>query len=426
MEALWSRRFFGPRLAEWLKLRCVQAGLVAAAFCDLMGFRRASGRESRFRPCRGHGFSSQYEKYHEGGSFDGGSGIFWASLAGMIGVVVLGGARRRGQVILACGLGTIALAELSLYAQTLLVCAPVETFLGSPSFKGGLQRVKDEPSGPGRVASVGTLYPDLGAVAGTLEKTNINDGFQIQHSADLYERLYPILEPSSLWRSEERAMDTAAEQFEGTIAQTVMDLMNVRFLVADRSVPLRSLQKIGGNASTLWRNCSAMPRAYVVPRAIESRPIEGEAVARTLRELDPRAGVVMSRDPLTDRDRQPFTPARWLSHDPDEVTIGVETQAPGLLVVGNTWMPGWSAVVDSSPAPVLVGNHWQQVVPIQQPGRHLIVLRYQPPGLDPGLAITVLTLMGWGGFGMIRALQLARKPTWNGLAVFVAPKRLVA
>ena len=39
-------------------------------------------------------------------------------------------------------------------------------------------------------------------------------------------------------------------------------------------------------------------------------------------------------------------PAEWLSHDPDVVTIRVETAAPGLLVVGNTWMPGWTATVD--------------------------------------------------------------------------------
>ena len=59
----------------------------------------------------------------------------------------------------------------------------------------------------------------------------------------------------------------------------------------------------------------------------------------------------MNRDPLGGGDRQPFMPAEWVSDDPDVVTIRVERPAPGLLVVGNTWMPGWSARVDASPAP---------------------------------------------------------------------------
>ena len=62
--------------------------------------------------------------------------------------------------------------------------------------------------------------------------------------------------------------------------------------------------------------------------------------------------------------RQPFTPAEWATHDPDHPVLRVTTDAPGLLVVADTWMPGWSALVDGLPAPVLRGNHAQRVIPL--------------------------------------------------------------
>ena len=71
------------------------------------------------------------------------------------------------------------------------------------------------------------------------------------------------------------------------------------------------------------------------------------------------------------------------------------TQAPGLLVVADSWMPGWTATVDGRPAPVLRGNHAQRVIPLPEPGRHAIVMEYRPPGFVAGRAITVLSVVAW-------------------------------
>ena len=218
-------------------------------------------------------------------------------------------------------------------------------------------------------------------------------------------------------------MDAAVDEYHGTNAQAVMDVMSVGYLISDHSVPLKSFKKLEGlrDGPTLWRNRTAMPRSYVVPRAVVGVGDFGETFARRLSERDPREGVLMRSDPLGEGDRQTYTPAEWTSHDPDVVTVRVETRAPGLLVVGNTWMPGWTAVVDGSPARVFRGNHCQQVVPIAKAGRHEVVLRYEPPGLVVGRAITAAVLIAWGGLGLARLGCLARRPTWGGFAVRAAP-----
>jgi len=406
-------------LKSRLRVGLVAAGL-AAALLWCVSSPRSGGNGGAAQPSPGGGLSTHYPKSQVGktGGKVGFEEIFWLSLAGMFGAFLLARAGRRGQVTAAWGFSGVALVELSLYAQSLLVCAPAETFLGSRVFDEASQQFRSETTGPPRVASLGNCYPDLAAAVQGLEKTNVNDGFQIQHSADLYERLYPILDPANRCDGIERPMDAAVAGYQGTIAQAVLNLMGVRYLVADNPLPLKSVAKVVQNGSkkgppSLWTNRTALPRAYVVPRAVVDVRNDGETAARRLSERDPRDAVLLNPDPLGGGDRQPYTPAEWRSHDPDAVTIHVATGASGLLVVGNTWMPGWTASVDDAPAPVLRGNHCQQVVPITKAGRHEVVLRYEPPGYEAGKAITIVVGIAWAGAGL--ALVACR--AWQRSAV---------
>ena len=76
------------------------------------------------------------------------------------------------------------------------------------------------------------------------------------------------------------------------------------------------------------------------------------------------------------------------------------TEAPGLLVVSNTWVPGWTATVDGAPATVERGNEWQQVIPLRKAGQHEIRLRFAPPGFALGWAITAGAITLWGALGV--------------------------
>jgi uncharacterized membrane protein YfhO len=103
--------------------------------------------------------------------------------------------------------------------------------------------------------------------------------------------------------------------------------------------------------------------------------------------------------------RQPFTPAEWTSTNPDRVVIRVATEAPGLLVVADTWMPGWSAEVDGQPQPVLRGNRAQRVIPLLSPGRHEVILTYRPPGLLVGMGLTVTSALIWATLSILPFLR---------------------
>ena len=277
----------------------------------------------------------------------------------------------------------------------MIATSPPDRFLGPDPIGEALVQARRPGLEPTRIRVVDTLFDDLRAGHLRFSKTNVGDSFQIQHAADLYETLYHLFDADLFDRRPSPIPNDRPE-----IRQAVLDRMAVSLLVADRidpssPWPLIASGSWNGSTFAVHRNPTALPRAYVVPRA-EVAPDEAPTVAR-FAEVDPREAVLMPRDPLgpVRSPRQPFTPAEWHSTDPDLISIRVETEAPGLLVVADTWMPGWAAEVDGQVAPVLRGNRAQRVVPIPEPGHHEIILRYRAPGLTLGLAITAASATIW-------------------------------
>jgi len=327
------------------------------------------------------------------------SGTFWMGLGGSLVLLTLGlrfPVYRRHAVR---ALVSLALVELAVHANSMLKVSPSERYMGRDPISSALDRAGREVKGPFRIRSRDTMYSDLRAAVHGFEKTNINDSFQIQLAADLYETLYALLYiyPPPDPR---QAMSTVAADFHRLVRQAVLDRLCVAFLVSDHieSNPAWPLQTKGtwnGATFAIHRNPTAMPRAYVVPRAQVSREGAGIALAR-IRFADPRQVVLMTEDPLGAREpRQSYTPAAFTEKAPDHLVMQVETKAPGLLVIADTWLPGWSAQLDGRPAPLLRGNHAQRVVPIEHKGRHEIILRYQSPGWQLGLSLTLVSLTIW-------------------------------
>lgn len=322
--------------------------------------------------------------------------VFWGALLGAGGLLARGLRPGASSRRLAVGLGLLAVAELGLEGFLSVHVASPDRFLGTDPIAAAIRR--DEPEGSWRIRARDAFYPDLAAVTHGLEKTNLNDYFQLQHAADLYERLYPLFDPpAGLVRRRELLVSSPR------VRRAVLDRMGVAFLVSD--VPLAEVDAQGielagrgrwrGRDYLLYRNPTALPRAYVVPRARVAP--EGLGMVALFPETPAREAVLMAVDPLDGLEgpRQAFRPASYARPDPDRVVVEVRTQEPGLLVVADTWTPGWSARVDGRPAEVLRGNRAQRVVALPTPGLHRIEMEYTPPGLRSALALTACTAVGW-------------------------------
>ncbi len=305
--------------------------------------------------------------------------------------------RRLGELV-----GLFALLELAWHGFSLIQVTPQQTFFRPDAISERLlESNRDRPGAePIRVRARDAVFLDLQAVRYGIEKTNINDVFQLWHAAALYETLYPVAARTT--SCPETPMSVAVKDYQQWVRQGVFDRLAVSWLVSDRCEPdppwpVETSGVLDGRRFVIQRNPTAMPRAYVVPRALVVDDDPALVLSR-FRSIDPRTAVIMAFDPLknvsTDQ-RCPMTPARWLSRDPDRPVLEVTTVAPGLLVVADTWMSGWRATVDGKLAPIYCGNIAQRVIPLEEPGRHRIVLEYHPPGWNLGCLVTAVSASCW-------------------------------
>jgi Bacterial membrane protein YfhO len=142
-----------------------------------------------------------------------------------------------------------------------------------------------------------------------------------------------------------------------------------------------------GLALHVYRLGGAWPRAYVACRVSRAQDVQ-EALRRPF-----AAGFVPSDEVALE---QTFAvgctsgSARRLAFRPGEERYAVEADGSGLLVTRESFARGWKAAVDGRTAPVFRADGKHRAVPIP-PGRHEVVLRYRPPGLFLGLALTSLS-----------------------------------
>ncbi|MCI0343707.1 MAG: YfhO family protein, partial [Planctomycetales bacterium] len=184
-----------------------------------------------------------------------------------------------------------------------------------------------------------------------------------------------------------------------------MGALAVRDVVSDVELPGSDLERAGSVEGPLflYRNRRALPRARLVGAFEEVSGFAG--AARRVREpgfphaerilLDP-AEAAAHREALGSLDPAAARAGRaTLVRDAGDAVL-VETDAPGptLLVLADSFYPGWEATVDGSPAPLLRANGAFRAVPVPA-GRHEVAFRLRSRPLAGGLALTGLGLAAW-------------------------------
>jgi hypothetical protein len=137
--------------------------------------------------------------------------------------------------------------------------------------------------------------------------------------------------------------------------------------------PIPGLQPAG---SGWYRLTDPLPRVRLVGRALAS-----DDPARHLSAIDLRTTALTPQPVDLDEDK----PGTAVLHEERPGRLAIETNADGrqLLVVSESYDPGWQAAVDGAPAELLpaYGDFLACVV---GPGRHTVQLTFRPPALVAG------------------------------------------
>jgi hypothetical protein len=192
----------------------------------------------------------------------------------------------------------------------------------------------------------------------------------------------------------------------------LLDLVAVRGLVLRSDLPPPAheppLERVGTfDRRTVWRNASALPRAYTVSRA-RFVPDETAALAAVVDAgFDGHREAVVVGEPvdaLADGPREPFVPARITRDGAEAVEVAVEVERSALLVLADAFAAGWRVTVDGAPRPLLQVNQYVRGVTVG-PGDRRVEFDYRPPGLVPAL---VLAAVAWSAV-VVGSLRIAER-----------------
>ena len=172
--------------------------------------------------------------------------------------------------------------------------------------------------------------------------------------------------------------------------------LNVKYLSSFHPLPetgIALLHHFPENSSWLYGMNRVVPRVYLVSRA--SSEIDPVKVLARLASsgFDPREEVILERP-------MPFpvgghfdARAKILHYGSRNVKIEASLNRAGVLVLADSFYPGWRVFVDGKEQEVLRANLFFRAVALSA-GEHLVEFRYQPLSFAIGLSISLITFCG--------------------------------
>jgi hypothetical protein len=176
----------------------------------------------------------------------------------------------------------------------------------------------------------------------------------------------------------------------------LLDALGVRYLMTRQRVEDGWMLAYPGQ-SPIYENTEAVPRARLVHDFRTGTDAEGMAA---LQEGGRRARKAILHPDGTGPELarrsspalgDPAAKVSFVRDAPNEIVIETESAAPALLVLSDSYYPGWRAWVYETPATIVRANYAFRGIAVPA-GRQRVTLRYEPTSFRLGLYISLLAV----------------------------------
>jgi hypothetical protein len=135
----------------------------------------------------------------------------------------------------------------------------------------------------------------------------------------------------------------------------------------------------------------AVPRVYVVSAAEHETDPTRTLERLASKDFDPRENVLVD-EPVSLGNEPGFqAEAQIVDYENHVVNIQASLDSPGMLVLADSFYPGWNAYVNGRQERIYRANLFFRAVPLSA-GTHTVEFRYEPRSFAIGRAISIITL----------------------------------
>jgi hypothetical protein len=178
----------------------------------------------------------------------------------------------------------------------------------------------------------------------------------------------------------------------------VFSMLNVKYIISPQPMPGLQFELVRGGPVRLYRNPDVWPRAF--PAASVTVCPDDAGVLKRIHAGDferMAAFIPQSEVARLPQDLQRMLVAGGIGgtaaaavitgYGANRVDVRVDTEKHALLVLSDTWFPGWRALVNGREQPVVRVNHTLRGVMLQ-PGGSRVEFVYRPRSFFAGLALS--------------------------------------
>lgn len=184
----------------------------------------------------------------------------------------------------------------------------------------------------------------------------------------------------------------------------LLGTLNVKYLISLQELPrglITLIHHFPEYPAWIYRVDRVVPRVYIVPKAIYEKDPRKTIEKLTESSFDPLKEVVV--DEIVELPAKgSFTgEAEILSYGNRSVSLRASLNGPGILVLSDSFYPGWKVYVDGVERKIVRANYFLRGVYLPE-GKHQVIFRYSPASFRYGMTVTLCTVILFLAFLMVR------------------------
>jgi hypothetical protein len=175
----------------------------------------------------------------------------------------------------------------------------------------------------------------------------------------------------------------------------LLGTFNVKYLVSFGELPERDIhlvRRFPQYLSWLYEIKSVVPRAYIVTKYSVEKDSVKILQRLSATEFDPLSEVVLDSDVSLVPPALSSARVDIQRYKNSTVTIATATNGESILVLADSFYPGWKAYLDGTETAILRANHFYRAVRLPS-GVHQVEFRYEPRSFMIGAMISLATLV---------------------------------
>jgi hypothetical protein len=193
----------------------------------------------------------------------------------------------------------------------------------------------------------------------------------------------------SIWRLEP-SLDSLSKDLN------LLSLLNVKYIITYEEINDKRVELAYSDEKVnVYRNKGSLPRAFFLSdyKVIS----DGQEALEYLRSEDnPMDVVVLDKEPVMFRngsdEQYNNASVEIKDYSPNKVILNITASSNGILVLSDTFYPGWKAFVDLEETEIMKANTVMRAVIIPK-GKHIVKFVYDPVPFNYGLRLGLYTLI---------------------------------